>query len=239
MGFPIRKSSDQSSFAAPRGLSQRTTSFIASQRQGIHRMLLRHLITLMTDARSLTPQDRSQKDQKPGSFDPGLLMLAEHTRAKPRRSRRSRFSRLSSPPWHAHPLHDANRPAPRPFRSRAKSLSDVSGRKRRQRAAGGARRDRTDDLMLAKHALSQLSYGPVLVVRLRRTSAPSGAAPVRACGAPRRRPPGPKARKADRPPAPMRGKPSGRTPAPAIEAVINGGPGTTRTSDLTLIRGAL
>jgi hypothetical protein len=28
---------------------------------------------------------------------------------------------------------------------------------------GGARRDRTDDLMLAKHALSQLSYGPVMV----------------------------------------------------------------------------
>ena len=30
-------------------------------------------------------------------------------------------------------------------------------------AAGGARRDRTDDLMLAKHALSQLSYGPFVV----------------------------------------------------------------------------
>ena len=28
--------------------------------------------------------------------------------------------------------------------------------------SGGARRDRTDDLMLAKHALSQLSYGPTL-----------------------------------------------------------------------------
>ena len=27
--------------------------------------------------------------------------------------------------------------------------------------SGGARRDRTDDLMLAKHALSQLSYGPL------------------------------------------------------------------------------
>ena len=27
---------------------------------------------------------------------------------------------------------------------------------------GGADRNRTDDLMLAKHALSQLSYGPVL-----------------------------------------------------------------------------
>ena len=27
--------------------------------------------------------------------------------------------------------------------------------------AGGARRDRTDDLLLAKQALSQLSYGPL------------------------------------------------------------------------------
>ena len=49
MGFPIRKSSDQSLFAAPQGLSQRTTSFIASQRQGIHRILLRHLIALIID----------------------------------------------------------------------------------------------------------------------------------------------------------------------------------------------
>ena len=32
---------------------------------------------------------------------------------------------------------------------------------------GGARRDRTDDLMLAKHALSQLSYGPTLFLALR------------------------------------------------------------------------
>ena len=32
---------------------------------------------------------------------------------------------------------------------------------------GGARRDRTDDLMLAKHALSQLSYGPVTRRRMR------------------------------------------------------------------------
>ena len=29
-----------------------------------------------------------------------------------------------------------------------------------QRTTGGARRDRTDDLLLAKQALSQLSYGP-------------------------------------------------------------------------------
>ncbi len=48
MGFPIRKSADQSFFAAPRGLSQRSTSFIASQRQGIHRMPLGHLIAART-----------------------------------------------------------------------------------------------------------------------------------------------------------------------------------------------
>jgi hypothetical protein len=30
-----------------------------------------------------------------------------------------------------------------------------------RREDGGARRDRTDDLMLAKHALYQLSYGPI------------------------------------------------------------------------------
>ena len=50
VGFPIQKSSDQSLFAAPQGLSQRTTSFIASQCQGIHRTPLRHLIALMIDA---------------------------------------------------------------------------------------------------------------------------------------------------------------------------------------------
>ena len=50
VGFPIRISADQSFFAAPRGFSQRSTSFIASQRQGIHRMPLRHLIALIINA---------------------------------------------------------------------------------------------------------------------------------------------------------------------------------------------
>ena len=53
VGFPIRKSVDQSSFAAPHGLSQRSTSFIASQRQGIHRTPLRHLIALIIDIHTL------------------------------------------------------------------------------------------------------------------------------------------------------------------------------------------
>src|SRR4029077_2011688 len=52
VGFPIRKFTDQSFFAAPRDLSQRSTSFIASQRQGIHRTPLRHLIALIINAHS-------------------------------------------------------------------------------------------------------------------------------------------------------------------------------------------
>lgn len=62
VGFPIRKFLDQSSFAAPQDLSQRTTSFIASQRQGIHQMLLRHLITLMIDVRSAKAGHDLKKD---------------------------------------------------------------------------------------------------------------------------------------------------------------------------------
>ena len=50
VGFPIRKSTDQRLFAPPRSLSQRTTSFIASYRQGIHQMPLSHLIALISDA---------------------------------------------------------------------------------------------------------------------------------------------------------------------------------------------
>lgn len=41
-----------------------------------------------------------------------------------------------------------------------RSSSGSEPRSRRAKAGGG-RRDRTDDLMLAKHALSQLSYAPV------------------------------------------------------------------------------
>ena len=52
VGFPIRKFTDQSLFAAPHDLSQRTTSFFASQRQGIHQIPLRHLIALITNAQS-------------------------------------------------------------------------------------------------------------------------------------------------------------------------------------------
>ena len=47
-----------------------------------------------------------------------------------------------------------------PLRQAAKPFPSCVGRSRSP-GSGGARRDRTDDLLLAKQALSQLSYGPV------------------------------------------------------------------------------
>jgi hypothetical protein len=48
---------------------------------------------------------------------------------------------------------------------------------------GGARRDRTDDLMLAKHALYQLSYGPLGSVSS--DPRPSARGVTQECGGPR------------------------------------------------------
>src|SRR5262249_17309506 len=61
------------------------------------------------------------------------------------------------------PLHDVRQRARRRLPAEAGSTrgarNDVSFRTSVD-PAGGARRDRTDDLLLAKQALSQLSYGP-------------------------------------------------------------------------------
>ena len=58
-GFPIRISADQSLLAAPHGFSQRVTSFIASQHQGIHQMPLLTLDTTHTEAN--TGNGKSQR----------------------------------------------------------------------------------------------------------------------------------------------------------------------------------
>ncbi len=50
VGCPIRRSMDQSLFAAPHGLSQRITSFFACACQGIHQMPLKHLFVLIVYA---------------------------------------------------------------------------------------------------------------------------------------------------------------------------------------------
>jgi hypothetical protein len=68
VGCPIRKFPDQSLFAAPRDLSQRTTSFIASQRQGIRQIPFWHLIharNQKTDGSAGSrPQRQTSSDRK-------------------------------------------------------------------------------------------------------------------------------------------------------------------------------
>ena len=149
-GFPIRRSLDQSSFAAPQGLSQRTTSFIASQRQGIHQMLLRHLITLMINVRSAKTEQRSSRKTCLRTFIQRHIFACQ---ASPTRTAAGRrwFAELGSPL-----VEDA---ASLRFQTSALTLTEgrriplTSGTHKN----GGACRDRTDDLKLAKLPLSQLS----------------------------------------------------------------------------------
>ena len=141
-GCPIRKFPDQSLLAAPRDLSQRATSFIASQRQGIHRM----------------PFSRLSR---------GIPCTGGSPRTRPAIS-----ARRTMP---APPPEGAIRAGPTPdlftmsnsraaFRRRASVLPEPGGERRGRpsmgAAAGGGERNRTDDLLLAKQALSRLSYAP-------------------------------------------------------------------------------
>ena len=212
MGFPIRISADQSSFAAPHGFSQRSTSFIACAYQGIHRTPFVHSITLITNARPATerhgksapkpsaefwkparipqtarrPSDppqtpsgarkRSGKNQchtrifralQLAPEDPNNSSLHDVSKpatARPKRPNRRKLFRPStsfSPPRDQQQLMFA--PWSQPVRAQAKGRARTNQTNRlAEPRSGGARRDRTDDLMLAKHALSQLSYGPIL-----------------------------------------------------------------------------
>ena len=142
VGCPIRRSPDQSPLAAPRSFSQPVTSFFASWCQGIHQMPLRRLIiypqsaSLRRAQSSPAPEPRLHEDQKsnanPRGNRPAAFALSKNL---------STMSKTMSNP--------AARPRPQ-ARRRGHGRAE----------AGGAERDRTDDLLLAKQALSQLSYSP-------------------------------------------------------------------------------
>ena len=160
MGFPIRRSSDQSSFAAPRRLSQRTTSFIASQRQGIHRMPLSRLIALTADAPRHGHKTTTQSSTRKTTcfwVHPLTARCTPPLHASQRTHRKT--GQTLSSQCQSTPQTKAQR-AQCPQSRIPSNRTDLS-----QPNLGGARRDRTDDLMLAKHALSQLSYSPDTKVR--------------------------------------------------------------------------
>src|SRR5690348_901039 len=60
VGCPIRRSRDQRSLASPPGFSQRATSFIASQCQGIHQMPFSSLLAPHPTARTTMRADLAQ-----------------------------------------------------------------------------------------------------------------------------------------------------------------------------------
>jgi hypothetical protein len=95
------------------------------------------------------------------------------------------------------------------------------------RPPGGADRDRTDDLLVANQALSQLSYGPASEARGRNQG----------LALHRRTRLAQSTRPNDFPERPARTPYKLRRNAPP--AALPGGPGWTRTTDLTLIRRAL
>ena len=153
MGFPIRKSLDQSLFAAPQGLSQRITSFIACACQGIHRTPLRHLIVLIANTH-LELEWAWQKDQLLETYPKVAvrqtchvqrlsgLTAVNHSRMEP--------GYIFSSQFHTEQAR------------RRSALQTYSFWRMIKPKIGGAGRDRTDDILLAKQALSQLSYDPKL-----------------------------------------------------------------------------
>ena len=232
-------------FAAPHGLSQRTTSFIASQRQGIHRIPLRHLIALIINIHHQPrPRQSADESERASPFTdmierpvllqtcPGTCGQATPTAGDARSSflaERSTtetcflftMSDISNATAQsatrnsgATPMGSQRTSWPKAELAKSRAGKRARSVSRCRKASGpgpadhskngGARRDRTDDLKLAKLALSQLSYGPKQRQNRRqdqqdqRRSAPGEARPE-----------------------------------------ADGGPGRTRTSDLTLIKRAL
>ena len=148
-GFPIQKSTDQSPLSAPRSLSQSVTSFIASRCQGIHQMPFSHLrVNPCADTRSShgtlsTHRNVVRRSQsRPKAKKQMTIRLDLITDLQCQRTKPQAFARGNSLP--KIPIYPV-------FLFGSPFFHQVNG---------GGGRDRTDDLLLAKQALSQLSYAP-------------------------------------------------------------------------------
>ena len=165
VGCPIRRSRDHRSLASPPGFSQRATSFIASQCQGIHQMPSLALDprrnskgstygvpphkTAAHRGKTLLPASAGCSPRESGGL---CRMAASHEDTS--RIHSSLAARAYPPRSHdklsLHPSNNARAPGCPGSRSLRSSPN----------AGGGGERIRTDDLLLAKQALSQLSYTP-------------------------------------------------------------------------------
>ncbi len=188
---------DQRALAPPHGLSQRATSFIASQCQGIHQM---PLLTL-GPGRSCPARRRASAT---GTFDrPGTSLHSGPSAPFPRQ-RTARTARPGAPrsfvnPYSRCPTSRTGTPEGTAARTLSSTRNHLPSRDRRPTLAGGAWWRRTGS---------------------------------------NRRPP---ACKAGALPAELRPllRPADRSARHPGSSPAYGGPGRTRTSDLTLIKRAL
>lgn len=182
VGCPIRKSSDQRVFAPPRRLSQRITSFIACACQGIHQLPLRHLIILIANAHHFSWRTIPvRKVLQLSGVVRGSPVLHQEDRQTMRLAEKTSFSRsvrwrgqatnhvpgIERPTATNHTVSRVELEQIFSSRCQTKQAKDRSLPQTfaasDHRSHGGAGRDRTDDILLAKQALSQLSYGPNVV----------------------------------------------------------------------------
>ena len=184
-GCPIRRSPDQSLLATPRNFSQPATSFFASRRQGIHQTPFSCLISTLCGKRSMRRSRRAKARARPRTRTPSMKTRSianAHARmtdveAKPPIRTGPSIRVHASPPCQK---AGRRRPGPQgPARAPKTAfphLRAASPQTRRpancpaacqpaDQPTGGAERVRTDDLLLAKQALSQLSYSPGPQVR--------------------------------------------------------------------------
>ena len=156
--------------ASPPGLSQRATSFIASQCQGIHQMpFISRLSTTpngkyqnciaaepSTADAAISLEDTCRTRRLPASQ--ALQLKSQTCRACPPRSHSLIHPSINEPQQRRRSTNAANGYfMPSGIRGSGSPPSPPKWASQN----GGGERDRTDDLLLAKQALSQLSYTPV------------------------------------------------------------------------------
>ncbi len=171
VGCPIRKSLDQSLFSAPQSLSQSITSFIASYCQGIHQTpfsrLIRSRRRKLASQRSAHPFVRCRPFFRPKGMyfsrrhhmddDFWLVYLTWTTLSLAILADPCHILTRKWPTTLIISLNDVKR---FPRNHVRQDETEPKGAVRSCRLSvciGGAYRNRTDDLLLAKQALSQLS----------------------------------------------------------------------------------
>jgi hypothetical protein len=222
VGCPIRRSQDQQLLALPLSFSQRATSFIASRCQGIHQMpFLRARPRPAPSTHVQGSENRGQTTDQTSRRDP--------LTCRPRRP----FCSLVSVTWSLEPRRKPPRLAPWRSHTHARIRPDGRGRTRFTVSRLASRCQRSD-------------------VREQRTDRTTG----RSCSLQNPKEAGVRGQRSTLLPSDRRGPDqTPREPGPAgpvcplpLSSVLcplssdlrlSGGPGPTRTADLTLIRRAL